>query len=325
MQITKKKQDAFRWLADPSKDNASISSLRQYCPGMDVHYSSGIFNRAFYLLSTRPGWSIKNAFHIFLVANQMYWRSDSDFADAACGAVKAANDLGLPADDVTAVFAEVDVTPCVKTKYNFQHLINMELSEERHFKRYFDVEGVDLKKIMIELWTYDKTAKFHLTVFYNGQQLVSMNERTKSSFIVKPKPGRYYVTITGKAPSLSLYVISRRLFREDLVTNKPNAWGLHGNVSFNLDSDLEPGTGIIVRAKGQHRNLYMFTMYGDYVDVYSMLYDVQGRELDDLTRESLYCNPRPGLYDFTVLSYNTEADKTFTVKVDVVYNLFSPD
>ena len=43
--------DALRYMSNPHTDGASIDHYSQYYPGIDVHYSSGIQNNAFYLLA----------------------------------------------------------------------------------------------------------------------------------------------------------------------------------------------------------------------------------------------------------------------------------
>ena len=57
-------------MSDPTRDHKSIAQASDYCPGIDVHCSSGVFNKAFYLLSTTEGWSAKKAFEVFLTANR---------------------------------------------------------------------------------------------------------------------------------------------------------------------------------------------------------------------------------------------------------------
>ena len=53
---------------------------------MDVHFSSGIFNKTFYLLGTAEGWNTKKAFDVMVKANMAYWTPNIDFHHAAnCG------------------------------------------------------------------------------------------------------------------------------------------------------------------------------------------------------------------------------------------------
>ncbi|KFZ36807.1 hemagglutinin [Shewanella mangrovi] len=100
---------ALRYMDQPSLDGTSIDSANDYYAGLDVHYSSGVFNRAFYLLATTNGWDTRKAFEVFVKANQLYWNADSGFDDAACGAAQAAGDLNYSVSDVESAFALVDV------------------------------------------------------------------------------------------------------------------------------------------------------------------------------------------------------------------------
>ncbi|MFZ4714056.1 MAG: M4 family metallopeptidase [Bacteriovoracaceae bacterium] len=100
----------LRYFEDPTKDGKSIGNAKNYKPGLDVHYSSGVYNRAYYLLSTTAGWDLQKAFSAFVKANQDYWTSTVDYNKGACGVQDAAKDLGYNVDDVKAAFATVGVT-----------------------------------------------------------------------------------------------------------------------------------------------------------------------------------------------------------------------
>jgi hypothetical protein len=77
---------------------------------MDVHHSSGVYNKAFYLLATKTGWNTQKAFQVFARANRDYWTSSTNFNQGACGAETAATDLGFTKADVTAAFTSVGVS-----------------------------------------------------------------------------------------------------------------------------------------------------------------------------------------------------------------------
>jgi pseudolysin len=106
--IIKQKNKALRYLDEPTKDcegrnpgdECSISHIKNYVDGLDVHFSSGIFNKVFYLLGTAKGWDTKKAFDVMVHANQNYWTSTTNFSDAACGVLKSAKDYGY---SITAV------------------------------------------------------------------------------------------------------------------------------------------------------------------------------------------------------------------------------
>jgi Zn-dependent metalloprotease len=100
---------ALRYMANPTQDGASIANAADYYPGIDVHYSSGVYNKAFYLLATKPGWNTSTAFRAFARANQLYWTPDVGFNQGACGVQTAATDLGYAGADVSSAFAAVGV------------------------------------------------------------------------------------------------------------------------------------------------------------------------------------------------------------------------
>ncbi|GAB2898501.1 M4 family metallopeptidase [Microbulbifer echini] len=105
-----KSNGALRYFADPTQDGSSIGHADDYYDGMDVHYSSGVYNRAFYLLANTNGWNTRTAFDAFVLANQMYWQAQTEYDDGACGVISAAEDLGYNSADVTAAFDTVGVT-----------------------------------------------------------------------------------------------------------------------------------------------------------------------------------------------------------------------
>ncbi|HVR81500.1 MAG TPA: M4 family metallopeptidase [Luteimonas sp.] len=101
---------ALRYMANPPQDGASIDNAANYTSTMDVHNSSGVYNKAFYLLATKPGWNTPNAFKAFARANALYWTASTTFNSGACGVQTAATDLGFSAADVTSAFTAVGVT-----------------------------------------------------------------------------------------------------------------------------------------------------------------------------------------------------------------------
>jgi Zn-dependent metalloprotease len=107
--IFKNPTGALRYMYDPPLDGHSIDHVDDYYPGMDVHYSSGIFNKAFYLIATSSGWTTQKAFDIFVKANQDYWTPSTNFQQGAEGAQDAAADYGYPCEDVRDAFAVVGI------------------------------------------------------------------------------------------------------------------------------------------------------------------------------------------------------------------------
>jgi len=100
---------SLRYMNNPPQDGSSIDNAANFRSGMDVHHSSGVYNKAFYLLATKSGWDTRKAFQTFARANDLYWTASSTFNQAACGAETAATDLGFTKADVTAAFTSVGV------------------------------------------------------------------------------------------------------------------------------------------------------------------------------------------------------------------------
>jgi Zn-dependent metalloprotease len=98
---------ALRYMANPPQDGRSIDNVANYTAGLDVHYSSGVYNKAFYNLATKPGWNTQKAFQVFARANDLYWTASTDFNQGVCGVQTAATDLGYTVADVTAAFSAV--------------------------------------------------------------------------------------------------------------------------------------------------------------------------------------------------------------------------
>ncbi|OUR87103.1 hypothetical protein A9Q81_26960 [Gammaproteobacteria bacterium 42_54_T18] len=104
-----KTDDGLRYFEDPALDGASIGHSDDYYNGLDVHHSSGIYNRAFYLITNTPGWTVRKAFEVFAYANMNYWGPNETFATGACGALESTHDLGYNVGDVDAAFQTVGV------------------------------------------------------------------------------------------------------------------------------------------------------------------------------------------------------------------------
>ncbi|GLQ96170.1 elastase [Dyella mobilis] len=102
--------DAFRYMCTPNRDGYSIEHAKDYVEGMDPHYSSGVYNKAFCLLATSPGWNTRKAFEVFTYANAAYWGPTETFDSGACGVENAATLYGYNRKDVIDAFDEVGVT-----------------------------------------------------------------------------------------------------------------------------------------------------------------------------------------------------------------------
>jgi PKD repeat protein len=108
--IFKNPTQALRYLCNPTQDGKSIDHVSQYYEGLDVHYSSGVFNKAFCEVAQSSGWTTRMAFDVFTRANMIYWVPSTNFQQGADGAVDAAIDLGYNCSDVASAFAVVGIT-----------------------------------------------------------------------------------------------------------------------------------------------------------------------------------------------------------------------
>jgi pseudolysin len=117
-EIFKAKNQALRYMDQPSKDcpvgnkpgqECSIDHASQYTDGLEVHFSSGVFNRLFYLMSSGDHWDPKKAFDVMVYANQYYWTKTSTFEQGACGVLKAAEHLGYEIEVVKTAIDTVGI------------------------------------------------------------------------------------------------------------------------------------------------------------------------------------------------------------------------
>ena len=100
---------ALRYMCDPTADGASIDHYSDYA-GQDVHYTSGIMNKAFCFAARRftDGTTTTDATAVavlrlakaFYKANESYWTESSSFAQGCQGTIDAANELGFTAEEV---------------------------------------------------------------------------------------------------------------------------------------------------------------------------------------------------------------------------------
>src|SRR3990167_653670 len=112
------KNDALRYMDDPKKDGLSIDHMKDLTSAMDGHYTNGIFNKAFYLIATSPGWNTQRAYNVMLKAMMHYWMPSAkgiySFTEAACGVLSATRDYhkidsGYLESDVVAAFRKVGI------------------------------------------------------------------------------------------------------------------------------------------------------------------------------------------------------------------------
>ncbi|RUR08574.1 zinc metalloprotease ProA [Legionella sp. km772] len=101
--------DALRYMDKPSRDGSSIDAADEYYGGIDVHYSSGVYNHLFYILANQPNWGVRKAFDVMVKANMDYWTPYSTFIEGGCGVISAAKDLGYSIEDVKKSLSDVAI------------------------------------------------------------------------------------------------------------------------------------------------------------------------------------------------------------------------
>src|SRR3990167_2399396 len=104
-------EGALRYMDDPTKDGHSIDNVRQYNDSLNVHYTSGVFNKLFYLIATSSGWNTRKAFDVMVKANMDYWTSKTTFKMAACDVVSATKDYGYPVLAVNQAIKQIGINP----------------------------------------------------------------------------------------------------------------------------------------------------------------------------------------------------------------------
>lgn len=101
----------IRYLHNPKLKPGSIDHASEFTePMMEPHAAAGVFDKAFHLLATTPGWDTKKAFQVFAFANAWHWTPETTFNQAACGVEFSAEEYRYPRDDVTAAFSAVGVS-----------------------------------------------------------------------------------------------------------------------------------------------------------------------------------------------------------------------
>lgn len=215
---------ALRYFQNPTRDGESIDNAKDYNDSMDVHNTSGVFNKAFYNLATTNGWGIRKAFEVFLTANRVYWKSDATFDSAACGVAKAASDLKYSVADVVASFNDVGVNASCTTPTppptppsgtdevelkNGTTIANITVSKGSDLRYFINVPKLTRYPYVykyLDIYLYDNKGDARdtaeLFVRYDVQNLASpwqmMGFQEEYFNIDAPQPGIYHILVRGK-------------------------------------------------------------------------------------------------------------------------------
>jgi len=208
----------LRYFADPTRDGASIDHAKDYRDDMDVHYSSGVYNKAFYNLATTPDWGIRKAFEVFLTANRVYWTSDATFETAACGVNKAAGDFNYPIADVIKSFQDVGVDATCGIDINEIEILNgqtiskIAINKDQELHYFISLPSVIGKKLPYKSLVIksvvpqrDTNKIVELFVRFDKNPVEKQDHavfNTETFTILKPTPGTYHILLKGKNKGL---------------------------------------------------------------------------------------------------------------------------
>jgi len=90
---------ALRYMEYPTDDGLSIGHASNYVPGMDVHYSSGVYNRAFFILASERAWGVEKAFKLWAETNENIWTPSETFISAHYGLLETADSSSYTDND----------------------------------------------------------------------------------------------------------------------------------------------------------------------------------------------------------------------------------
>ena len=204
-----KEEGALRYMDMPSRDGVSIDHAQDYYDGLNVHYSSGVFNKAFYHLATTEGWDTKKAFELFVLANQIYWAEDSDYWQGACGVKNAATDYEYDTSAVVSAFMEVGVEPCAEPPLppepEYTRLENGQattVAGGTGSKTYFDIEvpaGKDMLTVELAVASGDPDIYVGLDYAPSPTENICKSDsvRDEVCIIENPEAGRYTINVLG--------------------------------------------------------------------------------------------------------------------------------
>ncbi|XP_035825718.1 elastase-like [Aplysia californica] len=108
-ELFKDEDRSLRYFINPPDDGVSIKHVRDYRIGMDVHFSSGVFNHAFYQLVAVEGMPIYDAYKCFLDANLECWGQSTRFWSGACCVMQMCYDNGFDHEMVRRAFRKVGI------------------------------------------------------------------------------------------------------------------------------------------------------------------------------------------------------------------------
>jgi len=316
--------DALRYMANPTQDGSSLDYYPDYASGVDVHYSSGISNLAFYLLSqggTHPkgkttlavaGIGIEKAARIFYKANADIMTPSTTFEQAKIATEQAAQQLGYDAATIAsvsnawkAVGVGVPIPPPVNTPIEKNTPVT-NISGARGSKQYYSFQvpegaydlGVSIAGGTGDADMYVRYNNAPTTSQYDCRPYKSGNNETCA--FAAPAQGTWYVMLNGFSAYSGVTLT---------VTWKGGYLPIEGGVQLDGLSGA-PGSDQVyklvvpARADGTNNNVHVHIFGGTgNADIYVQhgsaptLFEYACRNVNEHNTENCNLNgTRPGTY-----------------------------
>jgi vibriolysin len=275
--------DALRYMDDPAKDNASLDFYGDYSSGVDVHYSSGISNLVFALLSkggTHPRGKTsinvtaigpEKAGRIFYKANTDLFTPSTTFEQAKTYTIQAAQALGYDAATVQAVtdaWLAVGVPPPPPVTNPLTNGVPVTgLSGSSGSKKYYTLE-VPAGQTSLKFETAGGTGDADLYVRFGSAPNSGTYDcrpytggNAESCSFTNPQAGTWYVMVNGFSSYSGLTLTGT--YGGGTGTGTPTTTTASGTVTRNENDNFGPynvvaGTSFSVVMSGTgNPNLYV--------------------------------------------------------------------
>ncbi|XP_033725568.1 elastase-like [Pecten maximus] len=202
----------------PKSDGRSIDHINEYSDSLDVHYTSGIFNKAACLLAKTDDFDIIKVFQIFGHANRFYWHPTTNFSSAACGIAKSAYDLGHDTDGVSVAFEKVGIEVCSMEKYT------------RTLHTHTTINHLQAKGDEKIVFKFNiKVGSSFMAYSMNGDGDVDMTIDAKRKL-----RGATPMYSSDSKGNLEMINVDLKLIRKGYITLKPKKKGMFSGVKFYL-------------------------------------------------------------------------------------------
>ncbi|MDQ1355146.1 MAG: vibriolysin, partial [Acidobacteriota bacterium] len=232
--IFKAAGQALRYLCNPPQDGVSIDHISEYYSGLDVHYSSGLYNKVFCLVAQSSGWTTRMAFDIFVKANVDYWTASETFVSGAEDVRQATLDYGYNCADVAAAFANIGITitACPATQPPVANFTGTPLTGPAPLTVAFTDTSTntptswswnfgDGGTSTVKNPSHQYTAQGTYTVTLTATNAYGSDSETKTGYIVVTAPQPPVAAFVGSPTSV---VVGGSVTFTDQSTNTPTSW-----------------------------------------------------------------------------------------------------